>query len=43
LLQHRLVDIEVLMKRIAMLDRAHHDLTHITQWTQRRAQEASNL
>ncbi|MFM9900116.1 MAG: DUF6036 family nucleotidyltransferase [Polaromonas sp.] len=41
LLQHRLVELDLLVVRIALLDPARHDLTHITQWTQRRAQEAT--
>ena len=30
-----------LLERIAMLDPAKHNLQHIIQWTQRRAQEAT--
>lgn len=41
LLRHQLVDLDVLIERIALLDPRKHDLTLITQWTQRRAQEAT--
>lgn len=40
LLKHRLVKLDTLIERIALLDAARHDLPYITQWTQRRAQEA---
>ena len=41
LLKHRLVRLDVLLERIGWLDAAQHDLAHIMQWTQRRAQEAT--
>lgn len=41
LLQHQLVKLDVLLERIALLDASKHDLTRITQWTQRRAKEAT--
>ena len=41
LLQHKLVKLDTLMERIKLLDAAKNNLTHITQWTQRRAQEAT--
>jgi hypothetical protein len=41
LLRHKLVDVETLIDRIGLLDAAKNNLTHITQWTQRRAQEAT--
>jgi hypothetical protein len=41
LLKHQLVKLQTLVERIAWLDAARHDLAYITQWTQRRAQEAN--
>ena len=41
LLVQNLVLIHILFERISMLDPLKHDLAHITQWTQRRAQEAT--
>lgn len=41
LLHHKLVDLDVLVERIALLDPGKHDLALITQWTQRRAKEAT--
>lgn len=41
LLQHKLVKLDVLIARIGLLDATRHDLKHITQWTQRRAQDAA--
>jgi hypothetical protein len=41
LLKHCCIDLQVLLQRIALLDSAKHPIPHITQWTQRRAQEAS--
>ena len=41
LFKHQLVKLDTLIERIALLDGAKHDLLHITQWTQRRAQEAN--
>ncbi|MDP2819022.1 MAG: hypothetical protein Q8O29_12270 [Polaromonas sp.] len=43
LLQHQLVKLDVLVARIGLLDAAKHDLAHIIQWTQRRAQEAAGV
>ena len=40
LLLHKLVDIKILLERVSLLDPSTHDLPYITQWTQRRAQEA---
>ena len=40
LLQHKLVTLDALIERIGWLDAAKNNLTHITLWTQRRAQEA---
>ena len=41
LLQHKLVKLDTLVARIGLLDAAKNNLTHITQWTQRRALEAT--
>jgi hypothetical protein len=41
LLQDKHVNLEILLERIAKLDPAKHPVSHITQWAQRRAQEAS--
>ena len=41
LLANGSVALTTLLERIAMLDPAKHNLQHITQWTQRRAQEAT--
>jgi hypothetical protein len=41
LLQDMHVNLEMLRERIAKLDPAKHPVPHITQWAQRRAQEAS--
>jgi hypothetical protein len=41
LLRHGCIDIKILLQRIAKLDPAKHPVPHITQWAQRRAQEAS--
>jgi hypothetical protein len=40
LLQDKHVNLEILLERIAMLDAAKYPVEHITQWAQRRAQEA---
>lgn len=40
LLRKNLVQLEVLLERIELLDASKNNLKHITQWTQRRAQEA---
>lgn len=40
LLANGSVSLTTLLERIAMLDPAKHNLQHIAQWTQRRAQEA---
>ena len=42
LLANSSVVLTTLLERIAMLDPAKHNLQHITQWTQRRAQEATS-
>jgi hypothetical protein len=41
LLANGSVAVTTLLERIAMLDPAKHNLQHITQWTQRRALEAT--
>ena len=41
LLARKLVLTGTLLERISMLDPLKHDLAHITQWTERRAQEAT--
>lgn len=41
LLQDKHVMLERLLERIAKLDSTKHPIPHITQWAQRRAQEAS--
>jgi hypothetical protein len=41
LLANGSVVVKTLLERIAMLDPAKHNLQHITQWTQRRALEAT--
>ena len=41
LLVHKLVLANTLLERIAMLDPLKHDLAHLIQWTERRAQEAT--
>jgi hypothetical protein len=40
LLKYRYIDIEVLQQRIVKLDPVKYPVPHITQWAQRRAQEA---
>jgi hypothetical protein len=40
LLESGLVTLNILLERIAMLDPAKHSIAHITQWTQRCAQES---
>ena len=40
LLKDGLVDVKILLERIALLDPVKHSISHILQWTQRRAQEA---
>ncbi len=41
LFRHAMIELPVLLERIALLDPHKHDLTHTAQWTQRRAQEAT--
>ena len=41
LLANDLVTLSTLLERVVMLDPEKHNLQHITQWTQRRAQEAT--
>lgn len=43
LLVSGLVTLATLLERIAMLDPAKHSIAHISQWTQRRAQESNTL
>jgi hypothetical protein len=40
LIKHRMIELPVMLQRISMLDRAKYPVQHITQWVQRRAQEA---
>jgi hypothetical protein len=40
LFKHSMVELDTMLVRIAMLDADRHPVQHITQWTQRRAQEA---
>ncbi len=42
LLKHQLVRLDLLLERVGWLDATQHDLAHITQWTQRRALEATS-
>ncbi len=41
LFRHAMIELPVMLGRIAQLDPVKHNLQHITQWTQRRAQEAT--
>lgn len=41
LFKHHMIELPMMLERIAKLDSAKHPIPHITQWTQRRAQEAS--
>ena len=41
LFRHAMIELPVMLGRIAQLDPAKNNLQHITQWTQRRAQEAT--
>jgi len=40
LFKHRMIELKIMVERIAQLDGAKYPIQHITQWTQRRAQEA---
>lgn len=40
LFKHQMIELAIMTERIAQLDAAKHPVQHITQWTQRRAQEA---
>ncbi len=40
LFRHRMIELPVMLERIALLDPAKHAVDHILQWTQRRAKEA---
>lgn len=40
LLKHRMIELPTLLERIAKLDAVKYPVPHITQWAQRRAQEA---
>lgn len=40
LFRHMMIELPVMIERIAMLEPTKHNLQYITQWTQRRAQEA---
>lgn len=42
LLRQKLVTLDVLLERVALLDASKNNLQHITQWTQRRAKEAQS-
>ncbi len=41
LFKHRMIELDIMIERIAQLDAAKYPIQHITQWTQRRAQEAT--
>jgi hypothetical protein len=41
LFKHRMIALETMVARIATLDDSKYPVQHITQWTQRRAQEAT--
>lgn len=41
LFRHAMIELPVMMERIALLESTKHPVQHITQWTQRRAQEAT--
>jgi hypothetical protein len=41
LFKHQMIELSIMLERIAKLDAIKHPVPHITQWTQRRAQEAS--
>jgi hypothetical protein len=41
LFKHRMIELPVMLERIAKLDSAKHPVQNITQWAQRRAQEAN--
>jgi hypothetical protein len=41
LFKHGMIELHVMLERIALLDNVKHPVHHITQWTQRRAQEAA--
>ena len=41
LFRHKMIEASIMLERIAMLDPVKHNLPHIIQWTQRRAQEAA--
>jgi hypothetical protein len=41
LFKHRMIELPVMLERIAKLDSAKYPIPHITQWAQRRAQEAN--
>ena len=43
LLERGLVALDIVLERIAMLDPAKHNIAHIMQWAQRRAQESDTL
>jgi hypothetical protein len=41
LFKHKMIELPIILERIAKLDPAKYPVPHITQWTQRRAHEAS--
>jgi hypothetical protein len=41
LFRHGMIELSVMVERIAQLDTAKHPVQHITHWTQRRAHEAT--
>ena len=43
LLESGFVALDIVLERIAMLDPAKHNIAHIMQWAQRRAQESDTL
>jgi hypothetical protein len=40
LFKHKMIELPIILERIAKLDPGKHPVPHITQWAQRRAQEA---
>lgn len=41
LFKHKMIELSVMIERIAKLDPTKHPIPHITQWAQRRAHEAA--
>jgi hypothetical protein len=42
LFRHRMIELPVMLERIALLDELNYPVAHIAQWTRRRMQEASS-